>query len=275
MRIDLHSHTKASDGALTPQELIIRAHNMQLDIFAITDHDTTAGLGLAHAQNSGHAMRLINGVEISCAWHAFDIHVVGLNVDIEQAEFQAQLSEQREKRDIRAQEMGKRLAKAGIEGIYEAAKARAGEGSLTRAHFAQELVHRGHADNFQKVFDKFLSRGNTGYVPNQWMTIPEAITCIQAAGGVAVLAHPNHYQLSNKWLRKLVAEFASAGGNAVEIGLPQFPRDKQHWMADLVNEHGLYASLGSDFHQVSRWRELGRGYALPEQSKSVMELLAN
>ena len=267
MRFDLHCHTTASDGGLSPKELVMRAENMQVDVLAITDHDTTAGI--EQAQASAKHLQVIPGTEISCAWHAFDIHVVGLNLDIAHQGLQQQLSLQREKRELRAQEMGRRLAKAGIDGVYQQAKQLAGSAPITRSHFANVLVERGLATSFNKVFDKYLSRGNIGYVPNNWMNIGEAIETIHQAKGFAVLAHPTHYDLSNKWIRKLVSEFAELGGDAIEVAMPQMSKDQQQWLASLAQQHQLCASQGSDFHHPSTWRELGRGLQLPDQCQPI------
>lgn len=272
MRIDLHSHSRASDGLLTPKELALRAEVMQISHLALTDHDTTAGLSEARASVKG-PLQIINGVEISTAWHSFEIHVVGLGFDLEQPMLQAGLQEQRLKRDERAQEIGRRLARKGIEGVYERALQLADGSAVTRAHIARVLLERKLVETFPKVFDKYLTRGNPGYVPNQWMSMAAAIDLIQQAGGLAVLAHPTHYQLSNKWLRKLVAEFAEAGGRGIEIGVPQQKRDQKLWLAKLANEHQLLASVGSDFHGPSPWRELGKDLALPECSEPIFEAL--
>ncbi|WP_432453816.1 MULTISPECIES: RNase RNM [unclassified Agarivorans] len=267
MRFDLHSHTTASDGGLTPEELVMRAENMQVEMLAITDHDTTDGIAAAQAQ--AKHLELIAGTEISTAWHAFDIHIVGLNIDITNPVLQQQLLVQREKREIRAIEMGKRLAKAGIEQVYEQAKVLSGKAPITRSHFARVLVERGLASNFNKVFDKYLRRGNIGYVPNNWMSIAEAVQLIHQAGGVAVLAHPTHYDLSNKWIRKLIAEFADVEGDGIEVAMPQMSKDQMAWLADLAEQHHLSSSQGSDFHHPSTWRELARGLHLPEKCQPI------
>ncbi|MGY5452963.1 RNase RNM [Agarivorans sp. MS3-6] len=269
MRFDLHCHTTASDGGLSPKEIVMRAENMQVDVLAITDHDTTAGV--AEAQANAKHLQIIAGTEISTAWHAFDIHVVGLNLDTSHQGLQDNLLQQRDKREIRALEMSRRLDKVGIVDVYTQAKQLAGSAPLTRSHFAKVLIERGVAANFNKVFDKYLSRGNTGYVPNNWMSIGEAVAVIQQAGGVAVLAHPTHYELSNKWVRKLIAEFAEAGGDGIEIAMPQISKDQLSWLADLAEQHQLSASQGSDFHHPSPWRELGRGLHLPEKCQPIWQ----
>lgn len=272
MQVDLHTHTRSSDGSLTPAELVMRAENFQLSHLAITDHDTTSGLDEAH-KAAGNRLTIINGVEISTGWHSFDIHIVGLGFNLIDDGLQAGLVEQRLKRDLRAREMGVRLASNGIDGVYARAVELADGASVTRAHVARVLLERNLASSFPKVFDKYLSKGNKGYVPNQWMNIAEAIVLIHQAGGVAVLAHPTHYQLSNKWLRKLVAEFALAGGDAIEIGMPQLKPDLRKWLAQLAAEHQLLASVGSDFHAPSPWRDLGKDLGLPEGCQSLFERL--
>jgi predicted metal-dependent phosphoesterase TrpH len=272
MRVDLHTHSRASDGSLTPQELILRAQVKQITHLALTDHDTTAGLADARVA-AGDRLMLINGVEISTGWHSFDIHIVGLGFDIDNAPLQEALSVQREKREERGREMGSRLARKGIEGVYERARELAADAAVTRAHMARVLVERQLVSTFPKVFDKYLSRGNLGYVPNQWMTIEEAVALLQGAGGLAVLAHPTHYQLSNKWLRKLIDEFAAAGGDALEIGMPQVKREHRLWLADLAEKHQLLGSVGSDFHAPSPWRELGKDLDVPDHCRLIFERL--
>lgn len=271
MRIDLHCHTLASDGALSAEELVLRAENFQLEYLAITDHDTVASL--ESAQRAANRVKIINGVEISTGWHSFDIHIVGLGFDRENPILLEALAEQREKREERAQEISRRLEKCGLAPVYEAAVEMAQGGAVTRWHIANVLVERRDVETFPRVFQKYMTRGKPGYVPNQWMSIEEAVALIHQAGGVAVLAHPLSYQLSNKWIRRLVSEFATVGGDAVEIGMPQMKPDHQKWLVELALNHQLKASVGSDFHRPNPWRELGRYLALPEQVSPIWEQL--
>ncbi|AGH80731.1 phosphotransferase domain-containing protein [Psychromonas sp. CNPT3] len=266
MLIDLHSHSTASDGQLTPQELVIRAANRQVDILALTDHDTIDGLAPAHKAiaDLGLKIKLINGIEITTNWLNHEIHVVGVNIDVQHQALSELILLQKEKREIRALEMGRRLAKANIEGVYEGAKALAGEGAITRAHFARYLVEQGVAPTFVKVFDKYLSRGNIGYVPHNWVDMHLAIEAIHNAGGQAILAHPDQYKLSNKWMRRLFTEFKLAGGDAMEVARGQQSPQMRLQLAMWSKEYGLLASQGSDFHFVGRWRDLGKGLHLPE-----------
>lgn len=264
LKIDLHSHTRYSDGHLTPQELLARAHNMQVDVLAITDHDTVAGLEEAHAWQAQQKrpLKIIDGVEISTRWHGFDIHIVGLNVDRKDKQFCERLREQAEVRNERAEKIAEKLEKCGFEGVLEKARALAGVGQVTRAHFARVLVEQYGVASMDVVFKKYLGKGKRAMVKAQWPAIEEAINWIHDAGGQAVLAHPAHYDMTTKWLRRLVAEFADAGGDAIETAFPGIAKDKQIIINELANAHHLLASAGSDFHFPSRWTELGKNLGI-------------
>ncbi|AAW85529.1 RNase RNM [Aliivibrio fischeri] len=266
MKIDLHSHTTASDGRLSPTELVERAVSFDVKVLAITDHDSVAGLDEAHAaiKDQNLPLQLINGIEISTLWSNKDIHVVGLNLDIHHPDLIELIKNQEARRDARAIKMAERLEKAGYEGALEGAKALAGDGTLTRAHFGKWLVDEGHAKTMQAVFKKFLTRNNIGYVPPDWCTIEEAVNVIHKAGGVAVLAHPGRYKLTAKWIKRLLAAFVEAKGDAMEVALPQQGVQERRVLADYAIQFELEASQGSDFHYSSPWTELGRNLWLPE-----------
>ena len=271
MLIDLHTHTTASDGQLTPEELLVRAENRQVHIMAITDHDTVDGVIAArkYLDKSELKLTLINGIEITTNWLNHEIHVVGVNIDPASPALTKLIREQKEKREERAIEMGRRLAKANIPNVYEGAKALAGEGAITRAHFARYLVEIGIAPTFQKVFDRYLSKGNTGYVPHNWVDIDYAIKVIHEAGGEAILAHPNHYKLSNKWMRKLFTTFKHFGGDAMEVAMGQQAPQMRLQLALWSKEYELKASQGSDFHFVGPWRDLGKSLFLPDDADPI------
>lgn len=273
---DLHSHTTASDGQLSPTELIARAIEKGVQMFAITDHDTVAGLAEAHQFNNEQEkpLTLIDGVEISTRWNNQDIHIVALNIDRHQVELLSFLEYQRALRETRAQEIGLRLAKAGIEGAYEGAKALAGEAALSRGHYARWLAEHGYANDTASVFKRYLARGKTGYVPNNWGDMAGAIEVIHQAGGVAVLAHPSGYKLSGKWLRRLVRDFKDAGGDAMEVVLGQQTLDDRANLVALSVQNQLLGSIGSDFHFPGSWIELGKNLYQPQGVNWVWESTA-
>lgn len=271
---DLHSHTTASDGCLTPEALVHRAVEMRVGTLAITDHDTTAAIAPAREEisRSGMALNLIPGVEISTVWENHEIHIVGLNIDITHPLMCEFLAQQTERRNQRAQQIAERLEKAQIPGAQEGAQRLAQGGAVTRGHFARFLVECGKASSMADVFKKYLARGKTGYVPPQWCTIEQAIDVIHHSGGKAVLAHPGRYNLSAKWLKRLVAHFAEHHGDAMEVAQCQQSPNERTQLATLARQHHLWASQGSDFHQPCPWIELGRKLWLPAGVEGVWQL---
>ncbi|HBA6045207.1 TPA: 5'-3' exoribonuclease [Escherichia coli] len=271
---DLHSHTTASDGCLTPEALVRRAVEMRVGTLAITDHDTTAAIAPAREEisRSGLALNLIPGVEISTVWENHEIHIVGLNIDITHPLMCEFLAQQTERRNQRAQLIAERFEKAQIPRALEGAQRLAQGGAVTRGHFARFLVECGKASSMADVFKKYLARGKTGYVPPQWCTIEQAIDVIHHSGGKAVLAHPGRYNLSAKWLKRLVAHFAEHHGDAMEVAQCQQSPNERTQLATLARQHHLWASQGSDFHQPCPWIELGRKLWLPAGVEGVWQL---
>jgi predicted metal-dependent phosphoesterase TrpH len=266
LKIDLHSHSTCSDGALTPIELVQRAQQMQVDVLALTDHDTVSGINIAreYLENSNIKLNLIAGVELSTSWHGFDIHIVGLQVDKDCDIFLQRLESQLAERDRRAARICEKLAKCGHPGIYELALEIADGAQISRNHIARALVQKSICTHAQQAFSKYLGKGKKAHVTPKWISIQDAIEWIHDAGGQAVLAHPGHYDMTTKWLRRLVAEFAESGGDAMEITHPNMAADKKKLLQEIMSDNALLASAGSDFHFPSRFTELGRRLDLPQ-----------
>lgn len=274
---DLHSHTTASDGILTPEALVRRAVDMRVNVLAITDHDTVSGLAAARAAISEFnlPLRLISGVEISTLWENHEIHIVGLNIDENDALLGAFLQAQSERRQHRATLIAERLEKARIPGALAGAMKHAQGGEITRAHFARFLIEQKLASTMADVFKKYLAKGKTGYVPPQWCSIKQAIDVIHRSGGQAVLAHPARYDLSAKWLKRLLAHFAECGGDAMEVAQCQQAPNERTLLASYAQQFNLLASQGSDFHLPCAWIELGRKLWLPGGVEPVWQRWAN
>ncbi|AIU88497.1 PHP domain-containing protein [Pectobacterium odoriferum] len=268
---DLHSHTTASDGLLTPTALVSRAVDMRVSVLAITDHDTTAGLDEAQQAiaQQGLPLRLIPGVEISTLWENHEIHIVGLGMDIAHPALTGLLQQQAECRQSRAEQIAARLEKNRIPDALAGAQRLATGGQITRAHFARYLIELGIAANMNQVFKKYLAKGKIGYVPPQWCTIPQAIEAIHQSGGVSVLAHPGRYDLTAKWLKRLLATFAENGGIAMEVAQCQQAPDERTQLGRYARDFNLMASQGSDFHLPCAWIELGRKLWLPADVEPV------
>ena len=261
---DLHTHSTASDGTLTPSELIQRAAQAGVKAIALTDHDTTGGLSEASREALRQDMVLIAGVEISVTCESRVIHVLGLGIDPDRETLQQGLRELRRFRDWRAEEIGRRLEKAGIAGAYEGARAYSSGGLVSRTHFARFLVDQGQARDVRKVFKRFLVAGKPGHVPGRWASLEDTVSWILDAGGQAVLAHPARYRLTRTRLRKLLDQFRIAGGEGLEVISGSHSRDDVFKMAALARDFGLLASVGSDYHGPDlSWIKLGRMPLLP------------
>lgn len=277
-RIDLHSHTHCSDGSLSPQTLIDRAVNYQIAVLAITDHDTLDGFHIAqnYILEKNIPLKLIPGIEISTSWQGFEIHIVGLNIDVNNSALQALISSQQQARERRAVTIGEKLAKCGFVNAYDEAKKLADNGTITRSHFAKVLYQQGHVSTMQKAFDKYLGKKgrNTqqAYVKPVWCSIEEAVSVIHDAGGSAVMAHPIRYDLSTKWLKRLINHFKESYGDGLEAVLPQMNAQQRQTMLNYCIEYDLHASTGSDFHQPNKWSDLGRNLTLPDGIKPIWAL---
>ncbi len=261
---DLHSHSTASDGTLTPMALVRRAREQGVDVLALTDHDVTDGLDEARTAANEAGLRLINGVEISVTWHGVTVHIVGLNFDPVNADLQAGLAKLREFRAWRAEEIAHRLEKKGIPGALEGAQAFSNGQILSRTHFARFLVTQGYAKDMRKVFGKFLTHNRPGYVPGEWAALADAVGWIRDAGGQAVIAHPARYRLSATRLRALIEAFMDCGGEVLEVVSGSHSAGDVQGMAQYARRYELLASQGSDYHGPEQsWLELGRMPPMP------------
>lgn len=268
---DLHSHSTASDGLLTPTALVQRAFEQQVGMLALTDHDTIAGVAEAKQAAQSLPISLITGVEISILWQGKTIHLTALNVDEQNAQLCELLHRQAELRQIRAEQIGEKLTKAGIPNAYDGAKSLA-SGEVTRAHYARFLVANGYVNNDEQAFKRYLGMGKTAYVKPIWCSMEEAIATTHQAGGVICVAHPLRYKFTARWVRRLIEEFKQAGGDGIEVaGCGQTP-DQRQLLARWATEFDLYSSAGSDFHYPAGWIELGKGLALPAQCKPIWDL---
>lgn len=245
---DLHSHTTASDGSLTPTALVEHAARCGVNVLAVTDHDVTAGLAEAQQAASVQGLRLVPGIEISVTWAHQTIHVVGLQIDPTCLELQRGLEKLHDFRQWRAEEIARRLEKARIPDSLAGAKAYAGGKIISRTHFARFLVEQGYAKNMKQVFKRYLVHNKPGYVPGQWASLEEAISWIQHAGGIAVLAHPARYRLSSQRLQQLLAEFRERGGQGLEVVSGSHSQSDIQRFAQFAIKYDYYASRGSDYH---------------------------
>ena len=262
MLIDFHTHTAASDGDLSPRELVELARARELAMLAITDHDTVAGYvemstgpGREYTQNPA-GPRLIPGVEFSCRWSGTTIHILGLGMDCGHSAMREALEWLNSARTERGRKIAERLEALGFNGALDGALAEAGASQLGRPHFSAWMVANGHVSDHNQAFDRYLGQGKTGDVKAFWPELAQVVEWIVAAGGVAVIAHPLKYKFTRMKLRRLVLDFMAAGGQAIEIMSGYQSADQTGQLRRLASEFALEVSVGSDFHREGPYNPL-------------------
>jgi len=270
---DLHCHSTASDGALAPGEVVRRAYEHGVTSLALTDHDTTAGL--AEAQHSAWVtgMKFIPGIELSANWSGQCFHIVGLGINPAYPPLAQATRNLQNTRLERAEKIALKLEKKRISGALEAVTKAAGDGMITRTHFADFLLAQNLVASQQEAFDRFLAKGKPAYVATSWVELELAVSWITQSGGVAVLAHPLRYNLSANVMKRLLTVFKEAGGKGIEVVTGRCNADEIQRVANFAVRFELAGSTGSDFHNPdNQWVELGRLAPLPKNITPVWEL---
>jgi len=248
---DLHCHSTRSDGYLTPSELVARALANGVDLLALTDHDEVGGIDEALRAAAGSRLRLLPGVEISVSFERETVHIVGLAIDHREPMLLQALAGLRGGRAERAERIADELARCGIRGALAGARRLARNPELvSRAHFARYIVSTGLMPDVKTVFDHYLATGKPGFVSHQWAELEQAVGWIRAAGGVAVIAHPARYRLSERQMNTLLDRFQAAGGEGIEVVGGAHSDDEMLRFARVARRRGLLASRASDFHGV-------------------------
>ena len=272
---DLHCHSVVSDGTLTPEELATRAVRNGVELWALTDHDEIGGQARAAQAAREQGIKYLSGVEISITFIDKTVHIVGLGFDTADERLRQGLVRTRGGRGQRAHEMSDGLAAVGIKGAYDGALKYAGNHDLiSRTHFARYLVETGVCRDTNEVFRKYLTEGKPGFVEHRWASLKDAVTWINQAGGVAVIAHPARYRFSANEEFALFTEFKDHGGQAVEVVTGSHSPAEYLTYADTAREFGLAASRGSDFHSPDESHtDLGTLPLLPAELTPVWDLL--
>ena len=258
MKVDLHLHSTASDGTLSPGALVRRAAEEGFTTLALTDHDTVAGIAEAQAAAREAGIRLIPGVELSCGAQK-EIHILGYGIDPQNEPLLAFSRHRREEREARAQKMVERLAQAGmpipLSRVHELAR-----GVVARPHVARALVEAGYASSVSDAFDRFLVPGKCGYVPREDVRVAQAVALIHGAGGIAVLAHPMQLKLGDMAIDALVREWKGQGLDGLEVYHPSAQNNHAAMLLHLARREGLLVTGGSDFHgEAVRESRIGEG----------------
>ena len=259
--VDLHLHTTASDGRLTPTELVELTASKGLRTISVSDHDTTAGLEEAQrAVGRVPGMRLIPGIELSCDVPGGEVHMLGYFMDIEDAGFQEMLAGFREGRLARGEGMVRKLAGFGMEIQWERVLEIAGDASVGRPHIAQALVEKGYFAEPSDAFREYLGRNGKAYVERSKLTPLDAVKLLNDVGGVAVFAHPWFERRGNEpepeqSLIETVEELKAAGLHGMEVHYAMYDAATVDWLADVARAYDLIPCGGSDYHHSGNSRE--------------------
>jgi predicted metal-dependent phosphoesterase TrpH len=274
---DLHCHSNASDGTLSPEALAERAAANGVELWALTDHDELSGLPRAREAALDLGMDYLTGTEISVSFAGETVHIVGLGFDADDDGIRAGLATTRSGRRQRALDMAAGLARVGIAGAFEGALRYVGNpGLISRTHFARFLVDTGVCPDTHSVFRRYLTDGKPGYVPHAWARLGDAVRWITQAGGMAVIAHPGRYKFSPTAEYALITEFIAHGGRALEVMTGSHSAAEQIRYGATAREFDLLASRGSDFHSPGESRtELGTLPDLPGGLLPVWDALAH
>ena len=251
---------------LPPADVVARAHINGVTTLALTDHDGLSGLPEAQAAARALGLDLVAGTEISVEWNDHSVHIVGLRIDPQNPALVAGLDGIRLGRANRAARIAGELEKVGFTGILERTMTYVGNPELvSRAHFARALVELGACREVKQVFDRYLTPGKPGYVEHPWPTLAETLGWIRQAGGVAVIAHPGRYRMSNKELAKLFDAFRDLGGESIEVASGSHTPEQVAHFGRQARHYAFMGSQGSDFHAPGEsYVDLGGGLPLPE-----------
>ena len=272
--VDLHVHSNASDGTLSPSALVKEAAKARLSAFALTDHDTVSGVEEAVNASASCGIEVIPGIEISTCYKDKEIHIVGLFLDYKDKSFTDALGSETKRRERRNFELIRRFNEYGFAVSAEEIGNMFPDSIITRAHFASYMVKKGYVKDNNEAFSKYLGQGMPLYVPKELKKPDESIGLIRSAGGVAVLAHPLLYRLTSGELRSLCAELKSLGLVGIETMYSTYRGFDELNVRKLAHEFGLLESGGSDVHGANKPHiSLGSGCGNLRISASYMEAL--
>ena len=245
MKFDLHLHSTASDGRLSPEEVVRTAARLGLAVISITDHDSVDGIAsaLKAAENHPH-LRVIPGVECSTDVPHGEVHILGYFIDYTNPELAIKLAAFRNSRKVRAQKMIDKLATMGITIDWNRVEDIAGAGSVGRPHIAQAMLEKGYVPSLREAFNRYIGREAPAYVEREKMTPEEVVQLITRVGGLATLAHPADIDD----LEHLIPRLQRVGLVGMEVYYNNYPIGTTQHLASLAHKHALVATGGSDFH---------------------------
>lgn len=271
--IDLHVHTTASDGTMSPAELVRYAKGKGLRTIAITDHDTIEGIEEGLQEGSKRGLEVIPGVELSVDYSNGTMHLLGYYIDITCTELTDKLMVLQQARAERNLKMIDKLRALGMEIDLAEVATVAEHGQIGRPHFAQAMVKKGYVQNIPDAFDRYLRKGGPAYMEKFRLSAEEAIHVIRTAGGVTVLAHPfTLNQPQPHEFDAVIGELKQRGLEGIEVHYPEHSEGQKKLYRDVAQQYGLLITGGSDFHGLTKDDvDLGEGYGDGELTHTIVE----
>lgn len=266
--IDLHVHSTKSDGTFSPKELVDYAIEKGLRAFALTDHDTVDGLeeALNYALELKESRNVtvpevIPGIEFSTEYMGKDIHILGLYIDYNSSAFKNKIQEFVDSRILRNQKMCASLASDGIDITYEKLLEENPDAVITRSHYAKYLLNHGYTTSMKEAFERYIGDHCKHFIPREKITPMQAVALINEVGGLAFLAHPTLYHMSDRVLEGLIQELKEAGLAGIEAVYCTYTQGEEAAMRKFASKYNLLISGGSDFHGIIKPKlDLAVGY---------------
>lgn len=252
MRIDLHVHSNRSDGSDSPAQLVKLAGEKEIAAFALTDHDTVDGVREALEASERSGVTVIPGIELSCEYNGQDIHILGLNMDINCTAFLERLEAFRREREARNKKMLQKMENMGLPVHEKDLYTRYPGAVITRAHFAEYLMEQGAVSTVQEAFERYIGTGKPCYLPKKRISCKEAISAVHCAKGHPVLAHPMQYKLPQPKLEALLTELIGYGLEGLEAVYSTHTEAQERYLRELAKRYRLHISGGSDYHGTKK-----------------------
>lgn len=274
--IDLHLHTTASDGSLTPKKLVEVAVERGMEVISITDHDTIDGLaeGAKRAQELG--VKFVNGIELSSEWGGREVHILGYFLDPKDENLKKELKKMQKARDARNCKILKKLAEYKMYITIEELQEEAGGDIVSRAHIANLMLNKGYVYSKGEIFKRYLGIGGLAYVPKGDLTPERAVEIIRENGGIASLAHPKYISEDEVRLTELINDLKLVGLEAMEVYYSNFSLKEVIKYKNIARRRGLLLTGGSDYHGGNKGNiEIGDGAVPMKVYEEMEELLKN
>ena len=248
MNIDLHSHSTASDGTLSPSQLVSYAKEKKIEVLALTDHDTTNGLAEAQEEAEKQGIVFVPGIEVSVEWPTGEFHLLGLGLTHESFELSSIIKFIAEERERRNRTMAEKLRESGLDLSYEEVLEKSHTNTLGRPHFADVMIEKGFVKNRQQAFDRYFAKGRPCYVDRRGADLGAAVKAIKASGGIPVMAHPLSIYVAWGKMEDTLTQIRDKGVMGFEAWHPGARISEAERLEALAKKLKVIATGGSDFH---------------------------